>query len=54
VVDSFKYRSRIGLDVCLERLKEVLHEGVKPTQIMNYAKIQRVTGVMRPYFDALV
>ena len=54
VVDCFKYRSRVGLDVGLEALKEVLNNGVKPTQIMTYAKTQRVASVIRPYLDALV
>jgi len=54
VVDCFKYRSRVGLDVCLEALKEILNKGVKPTQIMTYAKTQRVASVIRPYLDALV
>lgn len=54
VVDCFKYRNRVGLDVGLEALKEILRKGVKPSQIMAYAKTQRVTSVMRPYLDALV
>ena len=54
VVDCFKYRSRVGLDVCLEALKEILIKGAKPTQIMAYAKTQRVASVIRPYLDALV
>jgi predicted transcriptional regulator of viral defense system len=54
VVDCFKYRSRVGLDVCLEALKDLLKNGVKPTEIMDYAKAQRVTSVIRPYLDALV
>lgn len=54
VVDCFKYRSRVGLDVCLEALKDVLGKGIKPTEIMDYAKVQRVTSVIRPYLDALV
>lgn len=54
IVDCFKYRSRVGLDVCLEALKDILSNGVKPTEIMDYAKAQRVTSVMRPYLDALV
>ncbi|MGJ8656475.1 MAG: type IV toxin-antitoxin system AbiEi family antitoxin domain-containing protein [Akkermansiaceae bacterium] len=54
VVDCFKYRSRVGLDVCLEALKDILKNGVKPTEIMEYAKVQRVTSVIRPYLDALV
>lgn len=54
VVDCFKYRNRIGLDVCLEALKEVLNTKAKPNQIMEYAKAQRVSSVIRPYLDALV
>ena len=54
VVDCFKYRNRVGLDVCLEALKDILKKGVKPTQIMGYAKAQRVSSVIRPYLDALV
>lgn len=54
VVDCFKYRSRVGLDVCLEALKDILSKGVKPTEIMDYAKAQRVSSVIRPYLDALV
>lgn len=54
VVDCFKYRRRVGLDVCLEALKQILRAGVKPAQIMDYAKTQRVTSVIRPYLDALV
>lgn len=54
VVDCFKYRNRVGLDVGLEALKEILRKGVKPSLIMAYAKTQRVTSVMRPYLDALV
>jgi predicted transcriptional regulator of viral defense system len=54
VVDCFKYRSRVGLDVCLEALKDILDNGVKPTEVMDYAKAMRVSSVIRPYLDALV
>ena len=54
VVDCFKYRNRIGLDVCLEALKDILDDGVKPTAVMDYAKALRVSSVIRPYLDALV
>jgi hypothetical protein len=53
-VDCFKYRNRIGMDVCLEALKDVLNTKAKPNQIMEYAKAQRVSSVIRPYLDALV
>ena len=54
VADCFKYRSRIGLDVCLEALKDILRNGIKPAEIMEYGKTQRVSSVIRPYLDALV
>ena len=54
VADCFKYRNRVGLDVGLEALKAVLINGVKPTEIMRFAKLQRVSSVVRPYLDALV
>lgn len=60
VVDCFKYRNRLGLDICLEALKDILNDRVdnktktSPTQIMEYAKAQRVSSVIRPYLDALV
>lgn len=55
VVDCFKYRSRIGLDVCLEALKAVLHEKkATPSEIMELAKMQRVTKVIQPYLEAII
>ncbi|MFC7336376.1 AbiEi antitoxin N-terminal domain-containing protein [Haloferula chungangensis] len=54
VVDCFKYRNRVGLDVCLEALKDVLQRGLKPVEVMDFARIQRVASVIRPYLDALV
>ncbi|MEO1858049.1 MAG: type IV toxin-antitoxin system AbiEi family antitoxin, partial [Rubritalea sp.] len=58
VVDCFKYRNRIGLDVCLEALKDVLRSNspnkTSAADIMEYAKVQRVGSVIRPYLDALV
>jgi len=54
VVDCFKYRNRIGMEVCLEALKDVLSGKAKAAQIMEYAKAQRVSSLIRPYLDALV
>ncbi len=56
VVDCFKYRRRLGLDLCLEALKEVLrsqNHRVTPAQLMEFAKLQRVGTVIRPYLDSL-
>lgn len=55
VVDCFKYRNKIGLDVALEALREV-HRKRRCTndEIWKYAKICRMTEVMRPYMEAIL
>ena len=55
VVDCFKHRSKVGLDVALEALKEALSQKkVSPDELWHFAKICRVTNVMRPYLEALL
>ena len=53
VVDCFKYRNKIGLDVALEALREYRQQR-KGTidELWKYAKLCRVTNVMRPYLEA--
>ena len=54
VVDCFKFRNKIGLDVALNALRTSLRrERATLRQIKHYAKICRVLRVMRPYLDAL-
>ena len=54
VVDCFKHRNKIGLDVALEALKEVrAKRTVTADDLWRYAKICRVTNVMRPYMEAI-
>jgi predicted transcriptional regulator of viral defense system len=54
VADCFKYRSKIGLGVALEALKETLEEKrATRAEIRKYAQICRVENVMRPYVEAL-
>ncbi len=55
VADCFKYRNRIGLNVTVEALQEVIRERrATPSEIMGFAKIDRVAGIVRPYLEALV
>jgi predicted transcriptional regulator of viral defense system len=55
VADCFKYRNKIGLDVALEALREVLRNRKCTTdELWRYAKICRVTNIMRPYMEATV
>jgi len=57
VVDCFKYRRRVGLELCLEALKDLLtskQHRTNPAEIMKFATSQRVSSVIRPYLEALV
>lgn len=52
VADCFKYRSKVGLDVALEALREALRKKrVTADDIWRYARIDRVANVMRPYLE---
>jgi predicted transcriptional regulator of viral defense system len=54
VADCFKYRNKIGLDVALEALRASLRERrATVRQIDHYAKICRVSKVIRPYLEAI-
>ncbi len=54
VADCFKYRHKIGLDVALEALRECRRSGrCSMDDLWRYAKICRVSNVMRPYLEAL-
>lgn len=55
VVDCFKYRNKIGLDVALEALRDYRRLRKRRTDdLWRYAKICRVTEVIRPYLEAMM
>jgi predicted transcriptional regulator of viral defense system len=55
IVDCFRYRHKIGLDLALEGLREGLRRRCcTPDQLWRYAQIARVWSVMRPYVEAMV
>jgi len=55
VTDCFKFRSKIGKDVALDALKEyVLLREFNVKELLDYARINRVENVMRPYLEAVV
>jgi predicted transcriptional regulator of viral defense system len=55
VVDCFRFRSSVGLDVALEALRECLSQRLAtPADIMELARRRRVASVMRPYVESLV
>jgi predicted transcriptional regulator of viral defense system len=53
VADCFKFRNKIGLDVALEALRDCRRQRTCTNdELWHYAKICRVTNVMRPYMEA--
>lgn len=55
VVDCFKYRYKVGLDVALNALKESWQKKrINIDEVWHYAKICRVKTVIRPYLESLV
>ena len=54
VADCFKFRSKVGLDVALEALREV-RRGKRATMddLWRFAQVDRVENVMRPYLEVL-
>jgi len=54
VADCFKFRNKIGLDVAIEALKDCLRQKkANVNEIYRYAKVCRVSNVIRPYMEAL-
>jgi predicted transcriptional regulator of viral defense system len=57
VADCFKHRSKVGLDVAIEALRDLLKSKRGRAQLddlWRYAAIDRVQTVMRPYIEAIV
>ena len=53
VADCFKFRSKIGLEICLDALRDFRFQNIGTMDdIWKYAKINRVLNVMRPYMEA--
>ena len=54
VVDCFKHRNKIGLDVALEALRDArAQRKASADELWHYARICRVANVMRPYLEAI-
>lgn len=54
LADCFKYRNKIGLDVALEALREARRgRRISADALWHFAKVDRVTNVMRPYLEAV-
>ena len=55
VVDCFKFRNKIGIDVAIEALRDGWQQNkFTMDELWKYAKICRVTNVMKPYLESLM
>ena len=53
VVDCFRYRNKIGLDVALEALRDAVgQKRAIVDEIVRAAQVCRIYSVMRPYLEA--
>jgi predicted transcriptional regulator of viral defense system len=55
VVDCFRYRNKIGIDVAIEALKKYWQQGhPRLDLIMKYAKIGRIEKIIQPYIETVI
>jgi predicted transcriptional regulator of viral defense system len=55
IADCFKYRNKIGLEVALEALKDVLQNKRSTVdELLHFAEICRVRNIIKPYMESLV
>ncbi|MCK6623423.1 MAG: hypothetical protein HUU32_22305 [Calditrichaceae bacterium] len=55
IVDCFRYRNKLGLDLAIEGLKNYLARLQHDTgKLIDYARQGRMFNVMKPYLDTLI
>ncbi len=55
VVDCFRYRNKIGIDVALEGLRESIRQRrARPDDIARYARACRAWTVIKPYLESVL
>jgi len=55
IADCFKFRNKIGMNVARESLKVAITEkNIRANEIMQYAKICRVDGIIKPILEAML
>lgn len=54
VVDCFKFRNKIGMDVALEALREAWRDKrITMDELWHFAKVNRVANIIRPYLESM-
>ncbi len=55
VVDCFKYRNKIGLDIAIEALRDCMRKKLcSLNDLWEFAELCRMTNVMKPYLESMV
>jgi predicted transcriptional regulator of viral defense system len=55
IADCFRYRNKIGLDTCLEALRFYKRQRrVNVDALLRFARVRRVTQVIKPYLEAIL
>lgn len=55
VVDCFRYRNKLGLDIALEALRDVLGRKLATVdELVRAAQVCRIYSVMKPYLQAVL
>jgi predicted transcriptional regulator of viral defense system len=55
LVDCFRHRSRLGMEVVLEALRDAISQRrMNVDELWRQAKAQRMQRVMAPYLEALL
>ena len=55
IADCFKFRNKIGVNIAREALKNAVTEKqISPKEIMYYAKICRVSNIIKPILESLI
>jgi len=54
IADCFKFRNKIGINVARDALKiAVTEKGIRPQDIMKYAKMCRVGKIIKPILETM-
>ena len=54
VADCFKFRNKVGIDVAIEALRSCVEQRCCTNdELAMYARVCRVSRVMRPYMEAI-
>lgn len=54
IVDCFKFRNKIGLDIAIEALKDALQKRlVTYDEVYYFAKMERLKKIILPYLEAI-